>query len=83
VINPYKQLPIYTQEIIEHYAGKRRDDVPPHVFAMADGAYRAMIQDKKNQSILITYVSLFSPTPPLCVFHLFFSRFFIFLNKKL
>jgi myosin heavy subunit len=54
VINPYKQIPIYTQEIIEHYAGKRRDEVPPHVFAMADGAYRAMIQDKKNQSMLVT-----------------------------
>jgi myosin heavy subunit len=40
--------------MIEHYAGKRRDEVPPHVFAMADGAYRAMIQDKKNQSMLVT-----------------------------
>jgi myosin protein heavy chain len=53
-LNPYKRIPIYTDEMIEHYIGKRKDEVPPHVFAMADNAYRAMMQDRKNQSMLIT-----------------------------
>ena len=54
VINPYKLLPIYNPEIVELYKGKRRNEVAPHVFAIADSAYRSMLNDKVNQSILIT-----------------------------
>jgi len=54
IINPYKRLPIYTDEIIQIYTGRRRDQVAPHVFALADTAYRAMLQDRQNQSMLIT-----------------------------
>jgi len=55
-VNPYKRIPIYTQEMIEMYMGKRRDEVAPHIFAAGEGAYRAMINNKVNQSMLITYV---------------------------
>jgi len=54
VINPYKRFPIYTPFVIEKYRGRRRNELPPHIFAIADGAYRAMMQDHINQSILIT-----------------------------
>ncbi len=54
VVNPYKWLPIYTEELIQYYSGKRRADVHPHVYAVADEAYRAMLRNKANQSILIT-----------------------------
>ncbi len=54
VVNPYKWLPIYTDEMIQMYSGKRRTDVHPHVYAIADEAYRAMLRNKANQSILIT-----------------------------
>jgi len=54
VINPYKLLPIYNPEIVEYYKGKRRNEVAPHVFAISDSAYRSMLNDKINQSILIT-----------------------------
>ena len=40
VVNPYKRLPIYTEKIIEIYKGKKRHEVPPHVFAITDIAYR-------------------------------------------
>ena len=40
VVNPYKRLPIYTEKIIELYKGKKRIEVPPHVFAITDCAYR-------------------------------------------
>jgi len=46
-VNPYKLIPIYTPEMIQHYIGKRKNEVPPHVFAMGDEAYRNLIQDKK------------------------------------
>uniref|UniRef100_A0A5S6R0Q0 Myosin motor domain-containing protein n=1 Tax=Trichuris muris TaxID=70415 RepID=A0A5S6R0Q0_TRIMR len=54
VINPYKRLPIYTESVIRMYMGKRRNEMPPHLFAISDEAYRNMMQDKENQSILIT-----------------------------
>ena len=37
VVNPYVRLPIYTEKIIEIYKGKKRHEVPPHVFAITDG----------------------------------------------
>jgi len=54
VVNPYKRLPIYTNEIIDIYRGRPRDKVAPHIFAISDAAYRAMIQTTTNQSMLIT-----------------------------
>uniref|UniRef100_A0A1I8EED0 Myosin motor domain-containing protein n=1 Tax=Wuchereria bancrofti TaxID=6293 RepID=A0A1I8EED0_WUCBA len=51
VINPYKRLPIYTENICEMYIGKRRTEMPPHLFAVSDEAYRNMIDDHRNQSI--------------------------------
>ncbi|KAL0609877.1 Myosin-14 [Plecturocebus cupreus] len=54
VINPYKQLPIYTEAIVEMYRGKKRHEVPPHVYAVTEGAYRSMLQDREDQSILCT-----------------------------
>ena len=34
--------------------GKRRTEMPPHLFAVSDEAYRNMLQDHENQSMLIT-----------------------------
>ncbi|EGI59702.1 Myosin heavy chain, non-muscle [Acromyrmex echinatior] len=44
VVNPYKRLPIYTEKIMERYKGIKRHEVPPHVFAITDTAYRSMLQ---------------------------------------
>ncbi|XP_071814325.1 uncharacterized protein [Apostichopus japonicus] len=54
VVNPYKRLPIYTEKVIELYRGKKRHEVPPHVYAITDTAYRSMLQDREDQSILCT-----------------------------
>ncbi|KAL9540466.1 hypothetical protein PS6_010752 [Mucor atramentarius] len=53
-VNPYRNLPIYSTEIIRHYRKKRRGEVPPHIYAIADHAFYDMLHDKENQSILIT-----------------------------
>ncbi|KAF0287019.1 Myosin heavy chain, muscle [Amphibalanus amphitrite] len=53
-INPYKRFPIYTLRAIKIYLGKRRNEVPPHIFALSDGAYSDMMANGQNQSILIT-----------------------------
>lgn len=36
------------------YRGKRRNEVPPHLFSISDGAYVNMLTDNENQSMLIT-----------------------------
>ncbi|WAR11053.1 MYS-like protein [Mya arenaria] len=53
-VNPYRRLPIYMDSIIEKYRGKRRMEMPPHLFAVADNAFQNMLQDRENQSVLIT-----------------------------
>merc|ERR1712212_879950 len=54
VVNPYKRYPIYTQTVVKMYLGKRRNEVPPHLWAITETAYRNMLQDLRNQSMLIT-----------------------------
>uniref|UniRef100_A0A8C5HRU6 Myosin-10-like n=1 Tax=Gouania willdenowi TaxID=441366 RepID=A0A8C5HRU6_GOUWI len=54
VINPYKHLPIYSDNIIEMYRGKKRHEMPPHIYAISESAYRCMLQDREDQSILCT-----------------------------
>lgn len=36
------------------YKGRKRHEVPPHIFAITDAAYRSMLQDREDQSILCT-----------------------------
>lgn len=42
-VNPFKLLPIYTPEVMDKYKEKGSRDLPPHVFGVADDAYRSML----------------------------------------
>jgi len=73
-VNPFQRLPLYTDQILQSYysAGLMRsqgmadltEKVHPHVYAISDNAYRAMMQAgrrekgappvKQNQAILIS-----------------------------
>merc|ERR1712198_75047 len=54
VVNPYKRYPFYTHRVCKIYLGKRRNEVPPHLWAIAEGAYRDMLTNKKDNAMLIT-----------------------------
>merc|ERR1711997_854025 len=54
VVNPYKRYPIYTARVVKMYLGKRGNEVPPHLWAITETAYRNMLTNLKNQSMLIT-----------------------------
>ena len=36
VVNPYKRFPIYTPRVVKMYLGKRRNEVPPHLWAITE-----------------------------------------------
>merc|ERR1712088_824397 len=54
VVNPYKRYPIYTPRVVTMYLGKRKNEVPPHLWAITETAYRNMLTNSKDQSMLIT-----------------------------
>ncbi|KHJ78819.1 myosin SH3-like domain protein [Oesophagostomum dentatum] len=47
-INPYKMLPIYTDSVQAMYVNKRRTEMPPHLFAVSDEAYRNMMTGREQ-----------------------------------
>jgi myosin heavy subunit len=47
-------LPLYTMKMVHLYRGKKKNEVAPHLYLVADNAYAAMCRDRKNQSMLIT-----------------------------
>lgn len=53
-LNPYEPLPIYGEEVIDAYSGQDMADMEPHIFSVAEEAYRTMIREEKNQSIIIS-----------------------------
>ena len=57
-INPYKRLPVYTMKMVNLYRGKKKNEVPAHLYSVADNAYANMLRDRENQSMLITWVIL-------------------------
>ncbi|XP_005992377.1 myosin-16 isoform X2 [Latimeria chalumnae] len=53
-INPYRWLPIYGAKVAQLYKGRKRSEVPPHLFSISDNAYHDMLTERENQSMLIT-----------------------------
>ncbi|KAM4858325.1 unconventional myosin-Ih isoform X2 [Urocitellus parryii] len=53
-VNPYQELGIYTVSQMELYQGVSFFELPPHVYAIADNAYRMMCSELNNHFILIS-----------------------------
>ncbi|KAM7540512.1 hypothetical protein Aperf_G00000029843 [Anoplocephala perfoliata] len=53
-INPYCSLPIYTDNTMQQYTNKAIGDMPPHLFAIGDNAYRHMLRNSRDQCIIIS-----------------------------
>uniref|UniRef100_A0A915AE15 Myosin motor domain-containing protein n=1 Tax=Parascaris univalens TaxID=6257 RepID=A0A915AE15_PARUN len=54
-INPYEQIhDLYSSPTIKKYQGKSLGQLAPHIFAIADKAYRDMKRFYKSQSIIVS-----------------------------
>ncbi|XP_061883744.1 si:zfos-588f8.1 isoform X7 [Entelurus aequoreus] len=53
-INPFKFLPIYNPKYVKLYENHQLGKLEPHIFAIADVAYYAMLRKKVNQCIVIS-----------------------------
>ena len=53
-VNPFQDLGIYTDQVLDSYRGRNRLEVPPHVFAVAESAYYNMKAYKDNQCVIIS-----------------------------
>ncbi|XP_004709703.1 unconventional myosin-Ih [Echinops telfairi] len=53
-VNPYQELGIYTENQMGLYQGVNFFELPPHVYAIADNAYRLMCSELSNHFILIS-----------------------------
>uniref|UniRef100_A0A669AV87 Myosin IXA n=1 Tax=Oreochromis niloticus TaxID=8128 RepID=A0A669AV87_ORENI len=54
VINPFQFLPIYNPKYVKMYDNHTLGKLEPHIYAVADVAYHAMLQRRKNQCIVIS-----------------------------
>ncbi|KAJ2365001.1 class II myosin, partial [Coemansia sp. RSA 2607] len=53
-VNPFKDLGIYTMPILKSYENKNRMELAPHVYAIAEGAFRNMIAYRESQCVIIS-----------------------------
>ncbi|KAJ3239303.1 Myosin type-2 heavy chain 1 [Chytriomyces hyalinus] len=52
-MNPFERVNIYTDEIMRKFGGKKRAEMTPHIYGIAEECYRAMLEGK-NQSVVVS-----------------------------
>ncbi|KZT03418.1 uncharacterized protein LAESUDRAFT_814705 [Laetiporus sulphureus 93-53] len=53
-MNPFQRVTLYGPEIIQAYNGRKRGELEPHLFAIAEDAYTAMSRDGTGQTIIVS-----------------------------
>ncbi|XP_061409672.1 unconventional myosin-Ie-like [Lethenteron reissneri] len=53
-VNPFKQMPYFTDREIDIYQGAAQFENPPHIYALSDFMYRNMLIDSENQCVIIS-----------------------------
>jgi myosin V len=53
-VNPFQRVTLYGPEIIQAYSGRKRGELEPHLFAIAEDAYTAMSREGMGQTIIVS-----------------------------
>lgn len=53
-LNPYEQLPLYSEDVIRAYSGQDMGSMDPHIFAVAEEAFKKLARFDENQSIIVS-----------------------------
>ncbi|GAA5892933.1 hypothetical protein JCM6882_006898 [Rhodosporidiobolus microsporus] len=57
-VNPFSSLSVYDHSVVQAYAGRRKGELEPHLFAIAEEAYRCMVgtsgEPGGNQTIIVS-----------------------------
>ncbi|EFP91721.2 Myosin type-2 heavy chain 1 [Puccinia graminis f. sp. tritici] len=53
-VNPFIAVPLYSSDIVQAYAGRKKGELEPHLFAIAEDAYRCMIRDRRDQTVIVS-----------------------------
>ena len=54
-VNPFQRLPhLYDHHMMDQYQGMQLGELSPHVFAIAEAAFRTMVKESHSQSILVS-----------------------------
>jgi myosin-1 len=56
-VNPYKPVEIYNKNYVDEYKGREIYERPPHIFALADSAYKTMKRKSRDTCGIITFTS--------------------------
>lgn len=53
VLSPRGAPAVYSEKVMHMFKGCRREDMAPHIYAVAQTAYRAMLMSRQDQSIIL------------------------------
>ncbi|XP_067640485.1 unconventional myosin-XVIIIa isoform X2 [Eurosta solidaginis] len=52
VVNPMAPLSLYSEKVVSMFRGCKTEDMPPHIYSLAQTAYRAMLETRRDQSLI-------------------------------
>lgn len=52
VVNPMAPLSLYSEKVVSMFRGCKTEDMPPHVYSLAQTAYRSMLETRQDQSLI-------------------------------
>ncbi|CAG0916349.1 unnamed protein product [Notodromas monacha] len=53
VVNPMTLLSVYSEKVAQLFKGCRAEDMPPHIYAVAQRAHGAMLSSRRDQSVVL------------------------------
>ncbi|XP_021406554.2 unconventional myosin-XVIIIa isoform X1 [Lonchura striata] len=53
IINPLSSPSVYSEKVMHMFKGCRREDTSPHIYAVAQAAYRSMLMSRQDQAIVL------------------------------